>query len=490
MSRSTLLFFITVFITACGSEAIRVGDGKIEPSLEKHTGITGDRYTKAREKQELDLKDLFALAVENTQRLAIQEERLNQAKAKEKTAYRSWLPSLSLRHQESFIYPDHSDDDRRNKEIGALVRYYYGLPQDLSDFYSTSSSLPPYLGNGTRLVLNIPITTGLNEISGIQSSKAGVKRQENLLRYDAGRLYLELARSYYTILQLEANIKSAEELHRLTEDTIGELRRRVSIGRSRQSELVTAKSRYEKQVAELADLKNQLNQERSYIAFLAGIAPQTPLVDFPLLPPPDLSESQALTSLQNRYDIKAAEAAVKVAEADLYRAWGGHFPQLNVAGYYGIPGLNKSTNRDIYGQIALTFPIFSFGAVQAEVERAEAALREAKLTADQTRRSAEDEVRKAYDSYQQSGVILDSYEKALQSAETNYRLQRSDYSRQLNTILDLLTALSDLESARKDAMRSDLQQRLNRIWVGVATGELPETGQTSETHFEKKEAGN
>lgn len=73
---------------------------------------------------------------------------------------------------------------------------------------NTSTATSPLVRPGARLVLHIPIMTGLNEWTSYKNSKHEVKLRHLELRYDEGRMFLEIAQAYYNLLQLESNLEN------------------------------------------------------------------------------------------------------------------------------------------------------------------------------------------------------------------------------------------------------------------------------------------
>ena len=156
------------------------------------------------------LETLFANAIESTERLAIKKESITQAEARRDSYFSNFFPSLAFRYQQFVTTPNHAEHDRdirnRNNLANAYSNTAYGT--DISTPYNASNYLNSSAGNsstvtsplvrpGARLVLHIPILTGLNEYSLYKSSKHEVRLRNLELKHDAGRLYLEIAQTYY-----------------------------------------------------------------------------------------------------------------------------------------------------------------------------------------------------------------------------------------------------------------------------------------------------
>ncbi len=98
--------------------------------------------------------------------------------------------------------------------------------------------------------------------------------------------------------------------------------------------------------------------------------------------------------------------------------------------------------------------------------------RQAVLRLEQSRRVARQEIEEAYSTYTSSLHATESFKKALDAADNNYRSILGEYRLNLVTLLDVFNALTTLESARDDYERTVLESCLSRVRLGVATGEF------------------
>jgi outer membrane protein len=161
--RIALIFpLIAGCLYSCTSEAIKVGDGEIEKPLQDVAGVRREDLASAQSKLDaqgpgspgLTLPDLYALAVDRTERLAIKQEKVIQAESDRNRAVGSWIPSLSFRETRLGTLPDHKDEDRERRQRNQLAAIALNNPALATT--TTSSSLPPNLSTGRRLVLHVP----------------------------------------------------------------------------------------------------------------------------------------------------------------------------------------------------------------------------------------------------------------------------------------------------------------------------------------------
>lgn len=425
---------------------------EVSPLLREASGIAEEDATIASGKSEISLFDAYALAVKNTERLAIEGENVVQASARYAQSIGAFLPRVYFRALK--VFPENKD------RYGPTPR--------------TSVSI-----NARQ-----PIFTGLNEWSQLKNSKAEKRARGFDLRHDAGSLLLDVAQSFFQIIEAERGLKNKEEILDLTRKTLQELRRRVAVGKSRQSEALRTQAQLYRLEAETRATTNDLARARLALQTLTGITGEPALIEPGLLPEPANPMERIDELVEQRWDVKAAAEEAERASSEVYAAWGGHLPTVYIEGAYYLyykryssgsqSGSASSSTRDhnYYAGLGVELPLFSGGVTVARVREAESAKRQARLNLSLQRRQARREILDAYRDLQSSGEQLEAFRKAYVAARENYQAVAGEYRLNLVTILDLLTSMSSLQEAHDDFERVRLEHGLNRIRLGVATNEF------------------
>lgn len=428
-----------LMLGGCAGAPVKIADGSVEPTLRQVSGVTTARVSSAQGADALTLWDVYALAVDRTERLAQRAEGLEQSFARRQQATGSILPRVSLR--------------------GALQTY------DGADEFGKSLSL-----NARQ-----PLLTGLNEISALKGAPHEIAQRRHELRHEAGRLLLDVTRAFYSVLQLEESRRSNAAIRELTDRQTAELKRRVNLGRSRSSEMLTVKAQLARLDAQLLDVEDRLSQARETLAVLSGIGPDQPLKETDAPQGVDFTLSRAEEEAEGRADVAAAKSAVAVADAQVLAAQGGHLPSLALDGNYYLHREGALADTKWDAGLSMDLPIFSGGAVNGRVREAKSRKRQAELALSTVRRQAKQEIRSAYRSLSASLKEVEAYDKALKAAQENYDGISREFKLNLVTHLDVLRALSDLETARDNYQRVRYQALVARVWLGVAVGRLPKT---------------
>jgi outer membrane protein TolC len=151
------------------------------------------------------LGESFNSALLNNQADNINESRLKQSFENKNIGQGSYLPTLSLRG--TYLKQENFEDQ---KTLGL--------------------NLTTSLYNGGR------------DSKGIENAETGILIAKNQKQLDRVNLYMEVVESYYTYLLNANDIKNLELLKKQSQERADEIRKRVSIGRSRRGELLQAEA--------------------------------------------------------------------------------------------------------------------------------------------------------------------------------------------------------------------------------------------------------
>ncbi len=431
--------FLAVLIVF-GITSYSAAGEKTDALLFEATGISGADIDRAGKKEALNLFDVYVLAVSGTEGMAIEGEYALQADARRRQALGLFLPKVSLKAVRTLSEVDRTTPSAQRSTVNLYAR------QNL--------------------------LTGLDEYSSFKGSAAEQRYRRFLLHDSASRLLLDTATIYLKALQIEKNLKNREKTLEHYRGIAGELRRRVAVGRSRQSELLRTNSQIYKIEAEIESLQNEYFKTRTSLTITAGVSKDKRLAEDVYLPPAPALHRDIDKLIDKRFDIKAAFEGLEIARSRLLAAQGGHLPSLYLEGTYRLYQ-QYETGRDFYAGLGAELPIFSGGITSARVSEASSVRRQAELRLEQSRRIARQEIEEAYSSHFSSLHEMESFKKALDAADNNYRSILGEYRLNLVTLLDVFNALTTLESARDDYERTVLESCLSRVRLGVATGEFP-----------------
>ncbi|MCB1179698.1 MAG: TolC family protein, partial [Leptospiraceae bacterium] len=286
--------------------------------------------------------------------------------------------------------------------------------------------------------------------------------------------------NYYSLLLLNKTLEQRKESLKITKSLEKEYKRRVNLGLARSFELAGFSSRVAIIEAEIYSLEQQIIAGEERIRFLSGINSVQTIKDDISIGTPGYDEKEAMDSLNNRVDIKAAKASLNYSKEKELGAKGEFLPNVYVDGIYNIPQGN--TSESYFFQFILEVPIFSGGKTISSIQEYESLRREAELNLNITLKNGLEEIRNLYRTFEISIKERESYKKALEAADKSHKLTLRDYNRKLAASPDILNSLSNLALVKENYERSEIQVRLNRILLGIAVGEFPKNA----NHWKEK----
>ncbi len=456
MSRNKIFHFLTVgfFLLLSGCATVTVDDGKMEKPLEKATGLTTESVKQALEKNELSLWDVYALASERTAALATLAENIEQADAQSLQAIGAVLPHVSLAGSRSYQSTNYIGSNASNT-IGS------GIPG--TSLYLT----------GTQTIF-----TGLNEVAGITGAQSTKDFNEYSLRDRAGQLLLDIAGSFYTVLELEETLESKQTSRELTEKILDQLRKWQTVGRSRPSEVLSAAAQLARLSADILGTQNELLKAREQLTTLSRVKPSQALKSGETYQVPSAPLSQLESIVDSLPSVKTASANVGIADAYLLQAHGQHLPSLSVQGNYFLEKDGGFPSPEWNVQLLASLPLFQGGQIVAQERIMASRKRQAEMALARAKRSARGDIRESYKSLVNCIAETEAYQKALVAAEDDYQAVVKDYRLSLTTNLEVMRTLNTLEDTKVNYIKAKYQALYNQIWLGVATGELPKTQET------------
>jgi NodT family efflux transporter outer membrane factor (OMF) lipoprotein len=203
--------------------------------------------------------------------------------------------------------------------------------------------------------------------------------------------YLTLASNVVVAAITEASLRgqvaTTERTIEIQRQTLGLLQRRLALGQSAVADVAVQQAVLAQAEAQLPPLRNQLSQQRHLLSTLVGqTTSHAPAATFDLASltlPVDLPVSLPSRMVEQRPDVRAAEANIHAAAAAVGVAVANQLPQFNLNLMYGLQVPSSDQIFDVLfvpGQAAVTAggsflaPLIDGGALAARKKAAQAAL--------------------------------------------------------------------------------------------------------------------
>jgi NodT family efflux transporter outer membrane factor (OMF) lipoprotein len=359
----------------------------------------------------------------------------------------------NVRAQQGYYYPSISANftPSRNKTATATITPVANTGNPYYSLYTTALSIS-----------YVPDVFGLNRRT-VESLQA----QADAQKFQLEATYLTLTSNVVAAAIQEAAIRgqidATEETIRIATDTLNIMRKQLSFGQIAGADVATQETALAQVQATLPPLQKALAQQRDLLAALAGRFPSEgvwqrfELADLQL--PENLPVSLPSKVVEQRPDIRAAEAQLHSACAEIGVAVANMLPNLTLSGNGGSQAL---TMAQLFGPgtgyftlaASITQPIFEGGtllhrtrAARATWDQTEAQYRNTVITAFQNvadslraLQADADSVKTAAAAEQAAATTLDITRKQLQLGEIAYLTMLASEAAYYQALINLVQA--------------------------------------------------
>ena len=327
--------------------------------------------------------------------------------------------------------------------------------------------------------------------------------RDRLLASEEGRqavvlgLVANVASAYIQLRDLDRRLEIARATAETQRKSLRIFQLRHEAGVISMLQLNQAQSQYEQALAVIPDLERAVGQTENALSLLLGRNPG----DIPrgrtlaTLTPPAIPAGLPSELLARRPDLRQVEYQLRAAHADVAAARALYFPSISLTGALGQ--LSTAASELFTGPArlwsfagTLAGPIFTGGAIDAQVGQAESAQRELLLRYQQATRNAFADVSNALLEVQKRREQSEARQRQVESLRSYARLARLSYEAGNSPYLEVLNAEQTLFANELQQAQSEGEALLAVVrvyaamgggWVAEAdklTGYTPDAGKT------------
>jgi outer membrane protein len=286
------------------------------------------------------------------------------------------------------------------------------------------------------------------------------------------RLIFQVQQSYYRLLNASAQDTAARASLANAEAVQQAAEERLRNGLATLPDVLEARSATAQSQYDLQAVLGAEETARCDLATALGASAPTMLRIEPLseLPTPEsigeTVERAIYRALDQRPDLQAEVAGVRLAEAERKEARAAYYPSLNFRAnpsaqslYLQQQTLRGGHTADLTGGMALSlsWTVFDGGARRSRLMQAEAEIREAESQVSAVRDSIEDEVWTAYSNLNTAFRQREAATALLDSATQSYAAALESYDYGVRNLLDVTAAQKLLAQARSADILSRTQ---------------------------------
>jgi len=288
-------------------------------------------------------------------------------------------------------------------------------------------------------------------------------------------LITSTASDYFGVLDAEEQLKYAEANQASLKEQLVQTKAQYKVGLKALTDVQLTEANYASAVASTVAAENTLNNAKQTLSALTGqpISKLAPLKeDFPLVKPsPADPQAWINAGLKNNLALQSAALQSEIDKLGIkVDATTGYIPTVSAVGTYANTKSNNAMPAPDYRSTAssaalqLSWNIFNGGSTAATVKQDEYTYQADVANQEQTIRETTTGVEEAYLNVLSDISQIQAYHQAVISGETSLKAIRAGYLVGTRTIVDVLTAQSNLFQSQQQyatAIYSYINDSLN-----------------------------
>jgi outer membrane protein len=305
-------------------------------------------------------------------------------------------------------------------------------------------------------------------------------------------LIIRSAQAYFDVLAAQDAVNLADAQKTAIAEQLAQAKRNFEVGSATITDTLEAQARYDLTNSQAIAAQSNLEiKERTYQQLTNALPKDLKPVGASLnleVPQPADAEKWVAEAQLGNLQLAAAQAAAELADKEVTRNRGGHYPTLDLVGSYGKNKVtpvgdgtflngNNALDTDqttSYVGVQLNIPLFQGGATQSKWREAEANRDRANAELESARRTVDLQTRQAYTGVVNGMSQVMALEQALKSSEKLLEASKLGQEVGVRTNLDVLNAQQQLYSTRRDLYLAKYNYLISRLKLKAAVGSLAE----------------
>lgn len=416
--------------------------------------------------QAADLLETFRAAQANDPVFAAARATLQAGQERLPQGRSQLLPSVSISANSTF-------NDQ-------TIQYAGGSP-----FGGPNPALQRYNSYGYNVNLTQPLFRQQNWLAYTEA-ELQVAQAEAQFKLAEQDLILRVAQAYFDVLIAQDSVQLAEAQKTAITEQLEQAKRNFEVGSATITDTHEAQARFDLTVAQEIAAQNNLEIKRRALQQLINEMPnniQHLGKNFKMEAPQPADMEQWVSDAQlNNPQLAVAKAAAEIAEKEVARTRGGHYPTVDLVANYSKTNANGSNlgfggGSDVTGKsvgVQLNMPLYLGGAVNSRWREAEANRERAKEELENARRTVATQTRQAYLGVVSGIAQVKALQQALTSSESVLEASKLGQEVGVRTNLDVLNAQQQLYATRRDLYQAEYNYLVSQLRLKAATGSLGE----------------
>jgi outer membrane protein len=416
--------------------------------------------------QPLTLEEALILANVGYEQLDIQGEAYLQSLIERDRSYSTFMPTIS-------IVPTYAWADQRSGS-GSGAATGGGSGGGGSSSGAVVGTSRGYTTFQAPIIAQANLFNGFRDVAAIRAAHANADEYRYLLLDFQQTILLETAQSYYQVLLAERSVEVLTNSVKFQDARVADMRGRLRAGIAQPLDLAQSEALAASTRANLVTAQNNVTTARYTLALMTNAnVEKAKLVDRLYVPEELLSLDTAVQDAQrDRPDIKADEAAVRVARENVKSAIGEYYPSISLNLAYYLHRDSFPTNLEWSSLLVLNFPVFSAGTIQADVRTAWSKLRQSLYQEWLLIRQVQHDVKSAWQTTDSSRRRIIELRTEVAASQEALRQSTQRYGVGLAINLDVLNAQDTLLTSQLDLATEEFNRKIYYLDLLRSLGRL------------------
>lgn len=307
------------------------------------------------------------------------------------------------------------------------------------------------------------------------------------LNLEKQAIIFNTAQAYFSVLAAQDTVEYAAANEKALQRQLDETQQRFDVGMTAITDVQEAKAAYDLAVANTIIANNTLANSFESLRQLTGTEHR--FLDvlntdrFSTTPMTSDAEQWLEIAKNQNLSLNQIRIAKDIAKQQIDLAKAGHLPtvdlKLGTASDYtnyeknSASRLDGTSNQGTIG-LQFTLPLYTGGATTSQVKQAQYNYVAASESLEKTYRSVQADLFKNYNNVFASIGTVKAYQQSVISAESALTATEAGYQVGTRTIVDVLSATSNLYSAKQKLSEARLNYILNTLQLKLTAGTLSE----------------
>lgn len=417
----------------------------------------------------LTLDKAISGALANNEQITIAQKKAESAQAKVSQAFSGFWPSIALSSNYARSFSSPIISEFRVGGIDTDVVFGFNEPSDVKSWKATLNQNLFTFGKLENALLIA--------LDGAQAAKEEYRRAKQDVIYDT-------INAYFNVIKAVRMSQYAQESVDMARAHMEQVENMLKVGMAVKSDLLRSEVAFLSAKQNLIKAENSVELAKSVFNKVTGSGINDAVSiadsDFESF---DKAEYRTYPQLledayKYRPDWKQVKYSLSMSEKNLNMSKANWLPSVVAQADYGWNNTNYSSARINYDQTnwtvaaAASWKIFDGFDTQSKIKEASAGLDESRANASLAKKAVELDVKQAYLNYISARDVIDTAQKALESARENFEAAELRFRNGLSTNIEVLDAQASLTKAEIDLITAQFDLCIARAQLRRSSGLL------------------